>query len=337
MRPAAWALLPALLAVVVAATPASAQDGRGVRVAPAIVEQDLPDGHLERAVTFLDEGAPTGWDVDLRVARLGHDLDGRPLFEDDPDVASHVQIDPVIELGPGQRVDPRLTATVPDGRGGLYAAVVGTFTPQGADGIVVERLRLASLLLLRGPQPWDERVEVDSVEISHDPIGGGHELLVVVHNVGDVHVRPAGRARVTAPDGTDLGTFELTEELVLPGYARRLGGAWLPRGPLPERVTVEVQIDHPSANRTFDVEVTAGPLRAATSTAPEGSSTNDLSRWPLISVGGLLLALALLLLVLAWRRRRDEEDDDEGEDGGESGARPPLEATGSVRDLVAVP
>lgn len=318
-------LLALLAPGAVAATEAASEAAPGVRVAPAVVELDLVDGRLDRTVTFLAEGAPAGWDVSLRVARLGHDLDGRPRFDEDPAVAAAVQLEDADRLHPASRLDLRLQAQVPAGQGGLYAAVVGTFTPDGAPGPVVSRLELASLLLLRGPQPWIERIEIDTVELQQ--ADGGYELRVVVTNIGDVHVRPSGTATVTGPSGERLGTVALAGQVVLPGYARRLAGAWAPAGPLPQVLTVDVRLDDPAAAGQLEVVV---PTDSRGEQAAAGGQTTDAdARTGLIGMAALVLLLALGLVL--WVRRQLRDDDEP--DGGGSG--PTVEA--EEPDLVLVP
>lgn len=295
----------------------------GLQVIPARLEQDLTGRRVAVEVAFRNNGdVPVA--VAFELAGLGHDLDGAPLFPADSPVLGQLRLDTAgATVAPGATRRVRVSGQIPAGSGGAYAGVLATVSPPPAvAGGVSVRQRLAGLLLLRGPKPWHEALAVEAVAAR--PLEGERTVQVFaqVRNTGNVHVRPKGRVDVVH-EGRLLETVELRPEVVIPGYARRVGGPWtVPAGldgPVELRATVEEPV---AASGTGTVTFGAGrlvvppgadlgtpPPQGASLDAGAGApaSRGDTGRVLLSALGAVLLLALIAVLALVARRGRAGE------------------------------
>lgn len=258
-----WTVLMATLLVfvsgsVVSGGPRLAQQGRfaGIQITPASFERDLDarDFRIRMAVVNND---PIPRDVELSVARLGHDLDGTPLFIRPSHVQTHVSLsEESLSLGIGERVDVLIEGSIPEAERSIYPAVVAQFAEGTETASVSVRARVAGFLLLRGPQPWDERIAIEDVSAlpPEQPRDRTVTLYAAVRNIGNVHVRPTGFIDVVK-DGRVLDRVRLTGETIIPEFARRLVGRWTPPRGLIGAVELRAELRNPSARATDILEL----------------------------------------------------------------------------------
>jgi hypothetical protein len=140
--------------------------------------------------------------------------------------------------------------------------------------------------------------------------GGPIPVGAVVRNTGDVHVRPTGSARITY-QGAVLATVDLQPQLVVPGSARRLTGAWNAPAGLTGTVQLDADFGQPPAHGSEAVPVANGAPEHPTSfvTTP---TTSPPSRpvpahkgrsWVALLAGAGLLGAAAAGAYGGYRRR----------------------------------
>ena len=326
MRRFTFALAAVLLAPASSAAQA-AQEGpapapAAFQVTPARVEQDLRSRRFTLQVDFRNnETVPMS--VSLSVAGLGHDLDGTPSLLPASGAAGALKLDRAsVTLPPGAVHKATVTGQLPSSAGGVYAGVVAVLAPRTSDvsGIRVNQ-RIASLLLLRGPKPWQEAVAVEAVSARPNPAPGQPvHVYAQVRNTGSVHVRPTGRVRVIK-DGKVLATVPLRPEVVIPGFARRLGGPWKVPAGLDGPVQLVAELDEPSGGLagtvSFDHGTLVGPEKPGAGGAGDGGAALDEDtdqgparlEPPVVAITTLLVLALVLVLLLLWRRRRKEQEE----------------------------
>lgn len=216
---AAWWTPPAVVA--------AAQEAAGIELIPARAEVDQTHRQIDLTFTMVNHDE-TVHEVEVRLTGLGHDLDGTPQFDGPaPDTLRLNRSE--LRLPPGGRGEVQVLGHIPDGQAGVYAgllAQVPASSRTGSDGSSIGiETRVGGFIMVRGPRPWDETVEVDEVSVVATP--GGYELMAIVADRGDVHVRPEGTIELRDADGT-ASTVQLPGETILPGYARRLVVPWEP-------------------------------------------------------------------------------------------------------------
>lgn len=299
---------------------ASGDDAAGISVSPVQIERDLDSRSLRATVRVRNEGREATT-VRVRTAGLGHDLDGIPQFDAGDAHAEAVTVQPSrLELGGGERATVTVRGELPDD--GLYAAVlVEADPPPAPEAQIAARTQVATLVMVRGPRPWDERIAIEAAALRERPEGGA-TLAVHVDNQGKVHAQPHGYAVVTGADGGELARVELPDERVLPGYARRLTvPVELPasaEGPF----TVHTVLTDPEAEQRHSVELDPATAEAGPSTATDADvdevTQADGAAGPTRVEGAAsgapapLLAVAVVLLVavslaLAWVGSRQRE------------------------------
>lgn len=266
------AAMVAVVAVlgVAGASPATASGddaAEGLSVSPVQIERDLDSRSLRAIVRVRNEGREATT-VRVRTAGLGHDLDGIPQFPAGDAHAEAVTVEPSrLELGGGERAAVTVHGELPDD--GLYAAVlVEADPPPAPEAQIAARTQVATLVMVRGPRPWDERVAIEAVAL-RERAEGGATLAVHVHNRGTVHAEPSGHAVVTGPGGRELARVELADERVLPGYARRLTApVELPSG-AEGPFTVRTVLTGPEAEQRHSVELEPAAAEAEPGTATD--------------------------------------------------------------------
>ncbi len=322
-------LVPLLLAAATAfAAPGGLQAAQaplsGLQVTPPKFEQDLKGRTFNLEVSFRNNTeaivSPT-----FEIAGLGHDLDGQPLLPPPPPALSSLRLSPTsVRLAPNEASRLTLRGQVPPGAGGVYAGVVATVAPPDGAGTGVDvTQRLASLVLLRGPKPWNESLAVETVGARPTVKDTTVEVFAQLRNTGNVHVRPTGSVKVVH-SGRTLATIELKPDVVIPGYARRVGGPWrVPTG-LEGTVSLEAAITGPGppASATGTAIFRNGKLvvppggpgirpgtgieNSAGATLENEDSGSDSGRVVLSIIGALLLLALLIGLGVVARRRRDQ-------------------------------
>lgn len=323
------AILP-LLVVAAAGTsagPVRAQSSpaplAGLQITPPKFEQDLSSRSFSLEVSFRNNTeaavSPT-----FEISGLGHDLDGQPLLPAPSPALGSLRLSPTsARLAPGESSRLTLRGQLPPDGAGLYAGVVASVAPPpgSATGVNVTQ-RLATLVLLRGPKPWKESVAVETVGARPSAKAGSVELFAQLRNTGNVHVRPTGKVKVMY-NGRELDTIDLEPEVVIPAYARRLGGLFRVQAGLEGTVRLEAVIDGPGApvrstgTATFRngklVVPPGGPgVRPGTGTGSDDDAASALDKERgdsdtgrvVLSVLGAVLLLALLAGVGVVAKRR---------------------------------
>ncbi|MFN2524700.1 MAG: hypothetical protein ABR505_00310 [Actinomycetota bacterium] len=247
---AATALL-ALVGLLPSSAVAQESDIPGVEITPAKLLHDL-DGRDFALKVMVVNHDPVAHAMDLYIVGLGHDLDGSPRFIDPAKERDAISLPvPQLALGPGGRTELVLQGFLPQGRRSLYAALVAEFEPP-ADGSqqLQIRSRVAGMFLLRGPRPWIKRVEVTDVGLI--PADEGVLVSAALENTGNVHVSPRGKVRIFK-DGALLDVVPLPGAIVIPGFARRLTGAWTPPRNLDGPVELRAEIENPDAESSATI------------------------------------------------------------------------------------
>lgn len=318
-----------LLAATVMATPDRLQAAAqapvaGYQVTPPRIEQDLKGRTFTLQVSFRNNSASAASPT-FEIAGLGHDLDGQPLLPASTPALSSLRLSATsARLAPGEAKLITIRGSLPDGQPGLYVGVVASFPPPAASGTGVDvTQRLASLVLLRGPKPWNEAVAVETV--SARPTGDDEivEFFAQLRNTGNVHVRPTGKIDVIFR-GKVFDTIDLKPEVVIPTYARRLGGPWRVPAGFDGTVQLEAKIAGPGSPSTGKGTATfkngklvvpsGGPGARPSASSGEGTDAgsalddkadrSDTGRVSLSILGALLLLALLVILLLVVRQRR---------------------------------
>lgn len=239
-----------------------AEDVVGVGISPGRVEIDLEGRRFNLSITvtnFEDDARR----IYMSSSALGHDLDGFPQFiRPAPEVKALKISEDTFDLGPGKSKTFRVDGVVPEGKRGLYAAVIAEFEPLDVEeGGVRSRSRVASLFLLRAPKPWKQTAEVIDVGLlPGEKEKGPFPVFAAVENSGNVHFEPTGE--VTAMfEGKELATIELSGENIIPGFARRMVGEWDPPNDLTGIVRLEAELKDPDATGLGEVEFFEGTLQ----------------------------------------------------------------------------
>lgn len=240
------------------AFPVLAQDQLvGVSITPPRIETDLQSRAFRIPVRFQNhENEPL--ELQLSVSGLGHSLDGAPLFLEPAIATDAIQLsEEEILLAPGEAREVIATGEIPAGERSLYAAIIALFAPPDVPaGQIESRSRVASLLLLRGPRPWVETVQVVDVSVLQAVEENGPlQVFAAVENTGNVHVKPRGRVRLVK-DGKTLDTVALPGQNIIPTYARRLLGDWRPPKKLTGRIKLVATIRDPDARAIGYVDFT---------------------------------------------------------------------------------
>ena len=251
------ALLPAQVSM--AQTP----PGQGLQISPTFTEFDL-DGRRFTASVNISNHQREAQQVTMRVTGLGHDLIGSPTLIEPSVMTKAIDLSVKrFELLPDQDRVVQVSGEIPPGHRGVYAAVVARYEPlQGANednGQLKFKSEVAASLLLRGPRPWVQTVEVVDVSIAPGPKKGPFEVYAAVRNTGNVHVRPSGEITIFK-DGKRIDRVLLPGKIVIPGFARRLIGTWNPKGQLTGRYTLEAKIRDPRATGVGEVTFSGGQL-----------------------------------------------------------------------------
>lgn len=293
----------------------------GVGITPARSEVDLGSREYDLTLDVFND-SDRSRAVTIDVVGLGHELDGTPLLGDALSQVRLVDGEQEFTLGAGESVELSFRAAFP-GQVSLYGAVVARIAPDDAGDAIAVRTQVASLLLLRGPRPWDQSLEARGVGLLET--GEGQRVLYVdLANVGNAHVRPKGVFRVRR--GAEvIAEVPLAGENILPGFARRLTAPWTSDDAGGGDVEIEIDIDDgPSLSTPVDL----GEMPAASDGTGEGGEPGsvvleqptdpgqtsvDGDRRVLLPIAGLLILLAIgaLYLMLLWKRREEEDDEDE--------------------------
>lgn len=244
-----------------------------VTVSPVRFEppEPLDDRRFSGTVRFTNNGeAPVRLALSLR--ELWHDLDGDAVFMDRPAIQDAFQLSvTTMDLAPEEQKPVEVSGTIPSDRRAAYLGVVAEYTIQ-AGTTVEDRGRVASVLLLRGPEPWDDRFTITSAGL----LGDGKTAFAIVKDIGDVHVAPTGTieikkgARVYAriPIGAKVVSGTITGQIFPTcdgGCSRRYTGAWNPPAGLKGPLKVIVKLRSPPAQ--FETDVPYGEDGAAGPTA----------------------------------------------------------------------
>ena len=237
--------------------------GQGVQISPTFTEFDL-DGRSFTASVNISNHQREAQQVTMRVTGLGHDLIGSPTLIEPSVMTKAIDLSVKrFELLPDQDRVVQVSGEIPPGHRGVYAAVVARYEPlQGAnedDGQLKFKSEVAASLLLRGPRPWVQTVEVVDVNVAPGPKKGPFEVYAAVRNTGNVHVRPSGEITIFK-DGKRIDRVLLPGKIVIPGFARRLIGTWNPKGQLTGRYTLEAKIRDPQATGVGEVAFSGGQL-----------------------------------------------------------------------------
>lgn len=295
----------------------------GVGITPARVDADL-DARAAQLDIVVFNDTEASRTITVEVTELGHNLDGRPQFGGLLGDTATVGGAGTFTLESGQSRTIDLVLDFPNDVA-EYVAVVATVEPIDENQTVTTRTQVASLLLLRGPRPWDQTLEVAEVGLEYEDGATEAALYADVENVGNAHVRPSGRF-IVRQEGEELATVELPGENILPGFARRLRAAWVPDPDASGPIDIELELDDgPSATGQADLGDIPGRLaeerrdQGLPATGATLSVDNDVPA--LLSIGALILLItALALLLIVWRRRKDEEEEDEEDEPVPAGA-----------------
>lgn len=280
------------------------------------MDLDLPTSAVDLAFSVRN-GDAEPHEVAMSIAGLGHDLQGTPQYLVDAPAASLLAVSPSrVVLGPQQAVDVRVAGQLERDAPGFAAALLVEIVSDAPEASVTARTRVAGLLLLRGPKPWNESLEITGVGAVETADPATVELFVEIAATGDVHVRPTGRITMTGAAGEALGAVDVEPANIVNGFARRLVGTWpLPRGYTgPVRLAARVQPGDLSGSG--DVVLANGVVTDALPRAPGQAEPTgpvgsfippgaERSRAPLIAIATVLLVAVAAAAVLHQRRARD--------------------------------
>jgi len=205
------------------------------------------------------------YNITLSLAALGHDLDGAPQYIASSVVTNAFKLNASsFSLSQNQRRAVTVSGAIPASQRSIYFGVLAAYERAGqTQGSSVEtHSRIASEFLLRGPKPWNERVQIADVGALPGP-GKNVTVYAVVKNTGNVHVRPTGT--FTVSEGTSrLVTLSFALNAahkpgaVIPGYARRYTAVWTPPAGLSGSFTVTAQTVSPAAKLSKTVSFANG-------------------------------------------------------------------------------
>lgn len=241
-----------------------AQTAVGLEITPAQTELDLAGRSYSTTITLINHD-PQTYNITLSLAALGHDLDGAPQYIASSVVTNAFTLSATtFSLRKDQRKTVTLNGAIPAAQRSIYFGVIAAYERAGqAQGSSVEtHSRLASEFLLRGPKPWNEKLQIADVGALPGP-GKDVTVYAVVKNVGNVHVRPTGTFTVTAGNNK-LVTLRFALNAahkpgaVIPGYARRYTAVWSPPAGLTGSFVVTAQTVSPAARASKTVSFANG-------------------------------------------------------------------------------
>ncbi len=237
----------------------------GVEITPARIQRDLPNRSISEEITVINHEAEPR-KITLTVSGLGHDLDGAPSFFEKGDAPGALTLSQTeFTLASAQSRKVSLAGSIPSSARSLYAAVVAEFAPlTPRSGQIEVRSRVASLLLYRAPKPWHQSAEIVDVQIIPGEDGAPARVSAAIKATGDVHVNPTGTAQISK-DGRVVSKVALAGQLIIPTFARRLNGAWIPTasagggsGGLRGIVTITVRTQNPPTELTKTIDLGGG-------------------------------------------------------------------------------
>ncbi len=236
----------------------------GLEITPAQTELDLAGRSYSKAVTLINHD-PVTYNITLSLAALGHDLDGAPQYIASSVVTNAFKLSATsFSLSKDQRKSITVSGAIPASQPSIYFGVLAAYERAGqTQGSSVEtHSRLASEFLLRGPKPWNERLQIADVGALPGP-GKNVTVYAVVKNIGNVHVRPTGTFTVSTGNSKLVTlAFALNAAhkpgAVIPGYARRYTAVWAPPAGLSGSFTVTAQTVSPAARASKTVSFANG-------------------------------------------------------------------------------
>lgn len=284
----------------------------GVSIMPAMGQFDL-EGRTHTVDLRVRNGSDKVRDIEVEAVELGHSLDGTPTYGGAVTTVTLVDGEPSFTLAPGE--SRQVTYEVDfSGQVAEYFALIARPTSPDSNGGVSVRTQVASLWFLRGPRPWQQEIEQQAVGVERVD-GDQFSVWVDAANVGNAHVAPTGTITATK-DGTELTVVELTDETILPGFARRLSGMWTPSdGPTGEvELTVELE-GEPSTITTVNLDDLpvdrpdgeVGGVPGAAILDRPAQVQDDGMRRVLLPLAALLVLVAMVALWLLHQARRDDE------------------------------
>jgi hypothetical protein len=242
------AALAGIATLCVVAPPAGAvSTSCELSLSPAQTEPSAPlSGTFRQAIALQNNGAQP-CDVTLAVQQMLHDLDGTPRYATSSEISAAFAIGKSrVTLAPQGRDSVTLSGAIPSGAHSAYLAVVATYeTPgQQAGTTIAIRTQIASQYLLRGPKPWNEKVQITDVGMMPGGTASKREVYATVKNLGNVHVRPSASVAIYDEAGRKIGVARLEADrkpppAVLPGLSRRFVGTWTPNGAIPKTIRLE--------------------------------------------------------------------------------------------------
>jgi len=236
----------------------------GLEITPAQTELDLSGRSYATTITLINHD-PVTYNITLSLAALGHDLDGAPQYIASSVVTNAFKLSGTsFSLSKDQRKAVTLSGAIPAAQRSIYFGVLAAYERAGqTQGSSVEtHSRLASEFLLRGPKPWNERLQIADVGALPGP-GKNVTVYAVVKNIGNVHVRPTGTFTVST-GSRKLVTLSFALNAahkpgaVIPGYARRYTAVWLPPAGLSGSFTVTAQTVSPPAKASKTISFANG-------------------------------------------------------------------------------
>ncbi|MCA1830918.1 MAG: hypothetical protein LC663_05335 [Actinobacteria bacterium] len=235
--------------------------GSGVAVSPSRIEPSEPlfDRKFAADVTFTNKkSSPVHLEISLK--EIWQALDGAAVFKESSIISGAFTASvSSLDLAPGEARAVHVSGTIPSSRQAAYVGVIGEEVSQPGSTVEVHTDH-ASLLLLRGPKPWDERISITDIGFTN----GGKTVYATVKNIGGVHLAPAGTVTIkkgnvvvgTVHVGAQRSGSTVTGQ-VLPtcdgGCSRRYQAEWRPRAGLIGPLTLVGNFTSPPARLTLSV------------------------------------------------------------------------------------
>ena len=237
-----WVLAAALLAAWLAT---GERAWASLRVGPLVLE--APPGCPARlGPVEVTNVADEPVHARVEVVGLTHDLEGFPVFLDEPSARASARalLRPdweEAELAPGESRELWLDVTGCPDEGAYAAALVSA-------PVLTGTLKVGVLVLLHGREAWPTvPVVLEGVWAQQEATGHPVEIVARVRNPGAAGTMARVEALIVGPDGETLERLWLGPGRVLPGASRLLRASWQPPLLPPGRYLVQAR-PHPESS-----------------------------------------------------------------------------------------
>ncbi len=223
-----------LLALVSTAPPVLGQSGTSLRISPPNFEIEAEPGQVVAQVIRVSNRGDSPLPITMQIAGFQPTgQQGQVALSEEKEaefgVVTWTTVTPKeFTLASGDEQEVTFLIVVPDSAppGGQYMSILASLGGGDATQGVTVGQRIGSLILLRVAGEVVEKVELTSLDAPALASKGPINFDVLVSNIGNVHVSPAGVITIKDTFGNEIEKLTLEQRNVLPGSERAFSATW---------------------------------------------------------------------------------------------------------------